>query len=395
MISQSRLKTLKNSLNNEFNILTTSYSVQNYIESWMRKNHEYSSGLFTDSRCSEAYRDAVSYIESEVNSRYTKIAEEINKEIDELNSIISYSSNSSSFSDFNLEHLAVGAGAGLGAAILLGGPVGWLVGIGALFGAAYNSSQKKKELINRILDIAEKINNEAINKISDILNKLILPEPKKIAIKKATAPQTQVVSKPETQVLSTEQTAIKNFLEKRGIKYLVHFTDKKNYDSIMKNGILSISEAGRRGIFVNIKDNNISSHKVDSIMRSDNRDYISLSITNVNKDLIRAYRASGRINNVIVIYIDARILWEDIEKDRIYCNMNASKNEVSFGRGLDSFENMFAPIVSQTDFMTGIKTTYDRNRDGRKQNETTNPRAEILFEKRVDPKYFIDPIEEY
>ena len=395
MISQSRLKTLKKSLNNEFNVLTTSYSVQNYIESWMRKNHEYSSGLFTDSRCSEAYRDAVSYIESEVNSRYTKIAEEINTEIDELNSIISYSSNSSSFSDFNLEHLAVGAGAGLGAAILLGGPVGWLVGIGALFGAAYNSSQKKKELINRILDIAEKINNEAINKISDILNKLILPEPKKIAIKKAIAPQIQVVSEHETQVLFTEQSAIKNFLEKRGIKYLVHFTDKKNYDSIMKNGILSISEAGRRGIFVNIKDNNISSHKVDSIMKSDNRDYISLSVTNVNKDLIRAYRASGRINNVIVIYIDSRILWEDIEKDRIYCNMNASKNEVSFGRGLDSFENMFAPIVSQTDFMTGIKTTYDRNRDGRKQNETTNPRAEILFEKRVDPKYFIDPIEEY
>ena len=395
MISQSRLKTLKKSLNNKFNVLTTSYSVQNYIESWMRKNHEYSSGLFTDSRCSEAYRDAVSYIESEVNSRYTKIAEEINTEIDELNSIISYSSNSSSFSDFNLEHLAFGAGAGLGAAILLGGPVGWLVGIGALFGAAYNSSQKKKELINRILDIAEKINNEAINKISDILNKLILPEPKKIAIKKAIAPQIQVVSEHETQVLSTEQSAIKNFLEKRGIKYLVHFTDKKNYDSIMKNGILSISEAGRRGIFVNIKDNNISSHKVDSIMKSDNRDYISLSVTNVNKDLIRAYRASGRINNVIVIYIDSRILWEDIEKDRIYCNMNASKNEVSFGRGLDSFENMFAPIVSQTDFMTGIKTTYDRNRDGRKQNETTNPRAEILFEKRVDPKYFIDPIEEY
>ena len=389
MISQSRLKTLKKSLNNEFNVLTTSYLVQNYIESWMRKNHEYSSGLFTDSRCSEAYRDAVSYIESEVNSRYTKIAEEINTEIDELNSIISCSSNSSSFSDFNLKHLAVGAGAGLGAAILLGGPVGWLVGIGALFGAAYNSSQKKKELINRILDIAEKINNEAINKISDILNKLILPEPKKIAIKKAITPQIQVVSEHETQVLSTEQSTIKNFLEKRGIKYLVHFTDKKNYDSIMKNGILSISEAGRRGIFVNIKDNNISSHKVDSIMKSDNRDYISLSVTNVNEDLIRAYRASGRINNVIVIYIDSRILWEDIEKDRIYCNMNASKNEVSFGRDLDSFENMFAPIV------TGIKTTYDRNRDGRKQNETTNPRAEILFEKRVDPKYFIDPIEEY
>lgn len=394
MISQSRLKTLKKSLNNEFNVLTTSDSVQNYIESWMRKNHEYSSGLFTDSRCSEAYRDAVSYIESEVNSRYTKIAEEINKEIDELNSIISYSSNSSSFSDFNLKHLAVGAGAGLGAAILLGGPVGWLVGIGALFGAAYNSSQKKKELINRILDIAEKINNEAINKISDILNKLILPEPKKIAIKKAIAPQIQVVSEHETQDLSTEQSAIKNFLEKRGIKYLVHFTDKKNYDSIMKNGILSISEAGRRGIFVNIKDNNISSHKVDSIMKSDNRDYISLSITNVNEDLIRAYRASGRINKVIVIYIDSRILWKDIGKDRIYCNMNASKNEVSFGRGLDSFENMFAPIVSQTDFMTRIKTTYDRNRDGRKQNETTNPRAEILFEKRVDPN-FIDSIEEY
>lgn len=395
MISQSRLKTLKKSLNNEFNVLTISDSVENYIESWMRKNHEYSSGLFTDSRCSEAYRDAVSYIESEVNSRYTKIAEEINTEIDELNSIISHNSNSSSFSDFYLKHLAVGAGAGLGAAILLGGPVGWLVGIGALFGPAYNSSQKKKELINRILDIAEKINNEAINKISDILNKLILPEPKKIAIKKAIAPQIQVVSEHETQDLSTEQSAIKNFLEKRGIKYLVHFTDKKNYDSIMKNGILSISEAGRRGIFVNIKDNNISSHKVDSIMKSDNRDYISLSITNVNEDLIRAYRASGRINNVIVIKIDSKILWEDIGKDRIYCNMNASKNEVSFGRGLDSFENMFAPIVSQTNFMTGIKTIYDRNRDGRKQNETTNPRAEILFEKRVDPKYFIDPIEEY
>ena len=75
--------------------------------------------------------------------------------------------------------------------------------------------------------------------------------------------------------------------------------------------------------------------------------------------------------------------------------MNASKYEVSFSRDIKGLKDMFADKVTQYDFTTGLPTTYDRKIDKRNNDETTNPKAEILFEKRVDPKYFINPVEEY
>ena len=392
MASQNRLKQIRNTLSQRFCFLTSKYEIQKRVEACMRRY--ITSGLYTDSRCSLIFDELIKYVEAEVNSAYKEIAEEINKEIDELISETAIESSSDEFSNYNLEHLAVGAGAGLGAAIIFGGPVGWLVGIGALFGAAYNSSQKKKGLIDKIHDVAVRINDEAITKLKKMLDKLILPEPKKLVLKKRSA-VVPALDQDSVDVLTEEQVEIKKFLESRGIKYLVHFTDKENYDSIMENGILSVSEGKRRGIELRVKDNRISSNKTFPYMKSDNQDYISLSVTNVNTDLIRAYRASGRIKNIIVIYIDASVLWKEIESDRIYCNMNASKYEVSFSRELKGFEDMFAERITQYDFITGIPTTYDRNSDKRNSNETTNPKAEILFEKRIDPKYFINPVEEY
>lgn len=383
MVTQKTLKQIRNDLNTSFSTFNSYYSVTSFIEREMKKRY-LTSGFYTDDRCSTIYNEAVKYLEEAVNREYNRIAKQINEYIDDLKDSFEANHSYGSSDADTFTHVAIGAGAGLGAAILLGGPVGWMIGIGAGIAALYNSSEKKKELVNKILSIADKLNSEAIKKLSDVLDLYIVDDVVLLPPADVEAP---FIEDEVIENLTSEQLEIKQFLEERGIQYLVHFTDASRIDSIKENGICSPKEGKRRGIKIIVNDNDISAHKAERYMKSTSDDYISLTITTMNEKVLSAYKARHGIKSAKRILIDARILWKEIESDRIYCDMNASSGSLHCGSDINALRAMFAPSVEQIKY-NGERTVDTRN--GKPKNVPTHKQAEILFQSRIDPKYFIN-----
>ena len=174
--------------------------------------------------------------------------------------------------------------------------------------------------------------------------------------------------------LTYKQQQIKDFLERRGIKKLVHFTDKKNLNSILSHGILSVDR---------LKTLNFR-YKYNDDMRLDNKtDYISISISRVNEKLLRSYYNKGTLKDAVVIEIDPAILYLEIDNPRYYCITNAATSGCEMGSDFGSLEGMFAEEVVYS-------TSYETRRIVRKYqslDETTDAQAEILFYGSIDPKY--------
>ena len=180
--------------------------------------------------------------------------------------------------------------------------------------------------------------------------------------------------------LTNAQLEIKAFLEKRNIKYLIHFTDSKNVESIKRHGILSVQQLMNRGIAFSRND----------LGRYDNMpDYISLSITNPNEELLSSFRKKGSILDAKFIYIDASILYLETT-DRRYCYTNAANRNCKSGNSLYYLKNMFSDTLTYQVPSTGIYRTFNRFEEKRRSNEPTDPQAEILFNRKIDPKYILD-----
>ena len=147
----------------------------------------------------------------------------------------------------------------------------------------------------------------------------------------------------------------------------MHFTNSNNIESIKKHGILSVQELMNK----NISFSNNDAKRYDKML-----DYISLSVTQPNKYVLKSFKENGTLKNVSLIYIDASILYEEISVSRFYCDRNAASNSCQKGSSLRDFENMFLN-----------NKAYDRYECYRDDNEPTDTQAEILFNKKVDVKY--------
>ena len=177
-----------------------------------------------------------------------------------------------------------------------------------------------------------------------------------------------------------------DFLCLHDIQYLVHFTNIKNVESIKQHGLLSTCALKRKGLPFYANDDK----RLDGYL-----DYISLSITKVNNELLSAFKYCEKLNKEAIIYIDAALLYKENEVDRIYCDRNAAAKTCKKGNSLEALKGMFCDEVKYTTTkitpfgFANISKTYNREIDGRKPNETTDPQAEILFQQKIDPKYIV------
>lgn len=383
MVTQQTLKNIRNNLSSSFSTFNSSSKIASFVQSEMKKQFLLTN-FYTDEKCSVVYKKAIEYLEEEINKSYNNIAKQINEYIDDLNKSFETSSVYQPSDADTLKHIAVGAGAGLGAALILGGPVGWLAAIGFAAGAVFNSEKKKNELINRIKNAADKLNGEAIKKLRDVLDLFIVEDVLLLPPSKEIFSPSNIV---DNNGLTKEQIEIKEFLEEREIKYLVHFTDESKVNSIRKNGICSPKEGEKRGIKIDVNnDDTKSAHKAEKYMKSTPDDYISLTITMMNEKVLSRFKHDHKIKRPVRILIDANVLWKEIDKDRIYCNMNASAGSLSCGNSIDDFRAMFAPQVKQINYHLE-RSINDREKDKRPKNVATHIQAEILFQSNVDPKY--------
>lgn len=138
--------------------------------------------------------------------------------------------------------------------------------------------------------------------------------------------------------LKIRRIQITTFLKEREIEHLIHFTDKRNLDSIKKHGILSVQDMKQRGI---------SFYNNDLERFDKHLDGISLSITSRNSFLFTRFQQRNK-RNWIEIYIKPE---EILFKNKCFFydyNAAASKFKDKSESELSSFsalQGMFADTV--------------------------------------------------
>lgn len=354
---------LINNINDYFSV----FKCENDIKSWLNKNNLSLNFLTKNDILNQGNR----YIQDELNKRIKEIETEL--VFDSLNAKIEFQQSA----NFETKEILGASAVGLGVATLLTAFFSVAFLPAALFSGAATFVLGNFSARQKTFDALLKNSDEAAKNIAKQMLPIIKEHLDKTHAKNAfnkdqslnaSAPSLPLPSETkEKSTLSKEQIAIKDFLEKRGIKYLIHFTNSKNIESIKKHGILSVQELNKRNLPFYKNDENRFDNKLD---------YISLSVTHPNDYVLNNFKETGRIDNVSLIYIDASILYKEISTHRIYCDRNAAKSSCEKGSTLYYFENMF-----------GHNKSYDRTY--KTPNEPTDKQAEILFNKRIDSKYII------
>lgn len=167
-----------------------------------------------------------------------------------------------------------------------------------------------------------------------------------------------------------ETLSVKEVLEKRGIEKLIHVTNKKNLDSIKKNGLLPLTDLETEGIDYEFND---------PLRLEKKRDAICLSVTEYNNFLFGSYQKRYPNNEYVVLEIDPKVLLDESVK-KIYCDYNAASRFTQ--RSETNMEIMFKNRMKRRAI---IKT-----RKGKKKHEPTSYQSEILYCGKIDSKYIIN-----
>ena len=117
---------------------------------------------------------------------------------------------------------------------------------------------------------------------------------------------------------------MQSFLSEYNIKYFYHFTDLANYESIQKNGLLSLKLLKEKNILVQKYNGTKLSHDLDNYLGIS--DYVFLSF---NKDHPMFYVAKKeqRITKPIWLKIDSRII---LKNNVIFSDDIANKRGVNY-----------------------------------------------------------------
>ncbi len=169
----------------------------------------------------------------------------------------------------------------------------------------------------------------------------------------------------ETSIeLQIREIFLINAINRRKIKHLKHFTDKRNLPSIRKYGLLSRQSLIDREINYIFNDDK----RLDQLSHG-----VCFSVTNLNSHLLNSYRLRFPSREWIEIFVDANIL---IKSRCLYFSSNAAKSAFSdlrkdFQLGtFKAFEAMFAE---------SIPSSPNASRAGKESHETTCNQAEIII----------------
>ena len=166
-----------------------------------------------------------------------------------------------------------------------------------------------------------------------------------------------------------KELSIKEVLKKRNITKLIHVTNKKNLDSILKNGIIPLT---------NLEKDDIHYEFNDPLRLEKRRDAICLSVTDYNEFLFGSFQKRYPKNEYVVLEIDPKILLLD-NVEKLFCDYNAASKFTK--RSSTNMEIMFKDKIKRR---AKIKTRLNK-----KDNEPTSGQAEILYCGKIDPKYII------
>lgn len=182
---------------------------------------------------------------------------------------------------------------------------------------------------------------------------------------------------PQTQ----DSAQIAQFLKERNITKLFHFTDKSNLDNILNFGFLSR----------NMLDTLQWKYSFNDEKRLDGRlDFISLSMSRINKKLLDSFILKEKIKECVIVEIDATMLYRE-DNRRIYCQTNAATKRAKKGGEFKDLVAMFDDEISYCTNYDGVlqENKIKRNEWNLNDNEPTAPQAEILWKDWINPNYIL------
>lgn len=168
-------------------------------------------------------------------------------------------------------------------------------------------------------------------------------------------------------MLTKNQRDIKDFIKKRRIVALAHFTQLENLDSILRNGLLSKEALAQKQISYNYND---------ELRLEGKNDAICLSISFPNYKMFYKYRCSKK-GEWCVLELDPSILYE---KECLFCISNAAssgelRRSDAEKMNISGLKKLFYDPTFHRDSVN-LHTRY-----------TTNPQAEVLVLDSIEPKY--------
>ncbi|EKF3300860.1 DUF4433 domain-containing protein [Pseudomonas aeruginosa] len=162
---------------------------------------------------------------------------------------------------------------------------------------------------------------------------------------------------------------IQEYVEERGIKFLVHFTKEKNLASILQRGLVPRDILALEG-GVDFND----------AYRHDGTSAVCLSIGFPNYKMFFSLRQTNANESWVVIGIHPSVLWT---LPTAFCMSNAASATVTAvpiaqRMGLPAFQRMYEDWGEKTRPVLGIPNSYP-----------TNPQAEVLMLKGVPRQYIL------
>ncbi len=127
------------------------------------------------------------------------------------------------------------------------------------------------------------------------------------------------------------------------VKSLYHFTDRKNLESIKRNGgLYSWDFCEKNNILITNPGGDSLSRTLDRRHRLEN--YVRLSFSR-NHPMMYVAKKQNRIENPIILEIDPEVIfWKNTK----FSDKNATRNDVNVGQELVDFERIKFHIVQQS-----------------------------------------------
>lgn len=182
------------------------------------------------------------------------------------------------------------------------------------------------------------------------------------------------------QWLNERNRELKANIEKRKIRWLVHFTRTDNLESILDKGICTLDTLEKIGIEFFANDEYRWDHCTDCV---------NVTIEFPNSWTLKSYMANSPGTDWIMLFLNPELLYE---QENYYAYHNASTGEINRNiRNMnknEDFENMFADrvVVAKA---SGEQRVFDRFQIKEHDYLPTSDQAEILIRGSIDSKFIV------
>lgn len=161
----------------------------------------------------------------------------------------------------------------------------------------------------------------------------------------------------------------------RGITSMVHFTRTIGLRGILSTGAVK----SRRDLPEEDRVRHVyEANAYDRSRDLDWHDYINLSVTKINKHMFNYSKDWHQEDRWVILVFDPKVLGDP---GVVFCTTNNAYPVVNRCRGIQGFEQMFAPQVPWGN-QGSIYTRTNQN-----SNQPTDPQAEILYPFELSLEY--------